>query len=304
MQVGCGVRRRGSFPRDAAGPAFRTPFRAPSRLVDPRGRLHRRRDSTRGRARVLRHRGTGGFRSGGRRGGGVGEGRFVRVGSFAGIRRTGRVRRRSPSIGRRRRARARAMDHRDVVRARPGPVPGRPVHPAGRREGSAGRDPRRRASVVGHRFIFTSQTRGAPSRPEGCVRRRRRVRPRALRETRRRDRGARRRARGGAHGGWKRRGGIVRVRLPDQRIRRRVLRIFPRVQSRRAHHVAARAGRLRHAPGVPRPVPRRPWAPTRRAAARDGRRVTGGWGHRRAREAGICQVSSSFDLVWAIRLTL
>jgi hypothetical protein len=78
----------------------------------------------------------------------------------------------------------------------------RPVHPAGRREGGAGRDPRRRASIVGHRFIFTSQARRAASRPEGCVRRRRRVCPRALRETRRRDRHARRRARGGAHGGW------------------------------------------------------------------------------------------------------
>ena len=215
MPVGCGVRRRGFIPRDAAGSAFRTPFRTPSGLVDPRWRLHRRRDSTRGRARVLRHRGTGGFRSGGRRGGGVGESRFVRFGSFAGIRRAGRVRRRSPSIGRRRRARARAMDHRDVVRARPGPVPGRPVHPAGRREGSAGRDPRRRASVVGHRFIFTLQTRGAASRSEGCVRRRRRVRPRAPRKTRRRDRDARRRARGGAHGSWERRGRLVRVRLPD-----------------------------------------------------------------------------------------
>ena len=215
MQVGGGVRRRGSIPRDAAGSAFRTPFRTPSRLVDPRGRLHRRRDPTRGRARVLRHRGTRGFRSGGGRGGGVGESRFVRVGSFAGIRRAGRVRRRSSSIGRRRRARARAMDHRDVVRARAGPVPGKPVHPAGRREGGAGRDPRRRASIVGDRFIFTSQARRAACRPEGCVRRRRRVRPRALRETRRRDRHARRRARGGAHGGWKRRGRIVRVRLPE-----------------------------------------------------------------------------------------
>jgi hypothetical protein len=36
--------------------------------------------------------------------------------------------------------------------------------------------------------------------------------------------------------------------------------------------VAARAGRLRHAPGVPRPVPRRPRAPTR--ACRCSRRTT------------------------------
>ena len=158
----------------------------------------------------------------------------------------------------------------------------------------------RRRSV----HFYFADSRRAASRPEGCVRRRRRVRPRALRETRRRDRHARRRARGGAHGGWKRRGRIVRVRLPEPRIRRRVSRIFPRVQSRRARHVAARAGRLRHAPGVPRPVPRRPRAPTGRAAARDGRRVTGGGGHRRAREAGICQVSLFlFYRVWAISMT-
>mmetsp|Transcript_3552 Transcript_3552/g.14235 ORF Transcript_3552/g.14235 Transcript_3552/m.14235 type:complete len:434 (-) Transcript_3552:1450-2751(-) len=185
------------------------------------------------------------------------------------------------------------------MRARARPVPGVRRDPSRRRVGRARRRLGRYQRVVIRGRLRVTRVGEGEVGSGNSVHARRRDNARAARQTRPRDRRARRRAgRGALRVGGRfrrrfeknRRRFDSRVRGSSARARRRGARRFPGVQIDRPDDVAAIARRIRDAPGVSGSVSRRPRFTPRRPAPLAGRRRRRLTGARRDRRSGPARI--------------